>query len=155
MLRTCQSRIAFSKSKWYASAINTVFKPILLAHSRRSSSAVAVLEDTSLPEQQVQQGNDELVKVPMDNYRRCDGFRVYDGGRCQRLVRAAGAEPVFCYNHHPERQSKAVSKKKRKSPELKRILPTALLRTPENNRLVKGSSIFKTPNKLFDCSHCK
>ncbi|KAI8876188.1 DUF1766-domain-containing protein [Backusella circina FSU 941] len=151
MLRSCQSRIAFSKSKWYASAINHVFKPIVLAQLRRSSTATAVLvEDTTLPEQPKQE--DRRSVVPQDNYRRCDGFKIYDGGRCQRLVRIDErvTGPVFCFNHHPDKRTKFSLKKKRSSPELKRIPPTASL-SPSNDSRMKESSIFKAPRKLFNC----
>lgn len=193
MLRQCQHKLAFSKSSWYTSALRTFIpnSEIKLTTTqlwkyqyRSKSSLASSLKSMSSDDMQTTFVTPsplplieplQLVKntfkfeaekiVILEKYRRCSGYRRYDGHRCERLVKTDPSLPitdqVVCFNHDNSRKLKNGKKKVRNK--------AADIRLSENraseetiNSLIQqyspsllGKKKIKPAQKLYDCWDCK
>lgn len=157
------------------------------AQSRRTATMASVLVDSSImpttttfvisppqPEPLVQPLRQQAIIYPKafkrkkrasaETFRRCNGFRRYDGQRCERMVRIDPPLPedhhVVCFDHDPAKVRRS-KKQKHKTKTCSHVhdqdLTTILDTTSPYNQHHTDSIIhtYKTPPKVFDCWHCK
>jgi hypothetical protein len=176
MLRPCQHKLAFSRKNWYANALKAIIpeKKILLNAFKSQYRATATLATVLNPSatdiavsQPILTPLEPLTQPetkPVEDYRRCSGFKKYDGQQCRRFVKTdallSPSMPVFCFNHDPNR-----TLKKRKKYEKRRDLVEirACFSEFEDTNVVdeslqmpvKERSVFKPPSRIYDCWNCK
>lgn len=99
-----------------------------------------------------EEGDKSTLHTPVENFRRCNGFRKYDGQRCERLVRTDPSLPltdqVLCFNHNPHKKTTKTSKRKQ-SVKHKRSHVSNINANPPV--IIKASKIFEAPAKVYDC----
>lgn len=184
MLKQCQGKLSFSKLSWYSHALKAVLprsegRSVYIKLSRlqcRSASTLASVADNDTsnfviqppsripPVQPLRIPNSELrekeegdkftLHIPVENYRRCNGFRKYDGQRCERLVRIDPSLPptdqVLCFNHNPQKKSTKTNKRKQPVKHKRNHVSSSNANLP----IFKGNKIFEAPAKVYDCWNC-
>jgi hypothetical protein len=174
MLRPCRHKLAFSKKNWYANALKAVIpeKKKLWNAFNSQYRATATLATAQNPSADITISRPALAPLeplihhepkPLDEYRRCSGFKKYDGQQCRRFVRTdasvSPSMPVFCFNHDPDRKLKKRKKyeKKRDIVDI-RAYSSEIEETEVDENLlvpVKERDVFKPPTRIYDCWNCK
>lgn len=166
----CQHKLAFSKSSWYKLALKAILpnerclqRTIQFQYRATATLASAldeVQEDGTTtstilktpllqPLEPLKTEKPLVTKLlPMPIFKRCSGYKKYNGQQCKRLVKINQKLPevdhYYCFSHNPKSQKGRKTTDKYQLPaEIKSIIFD-----------VKEKGIFKAPSKIYDCWQC-